>query len=447
MRRRGCRRNAGPVLKCDSDDAAKQSAALLGATRTLLQTFTSTAEKLASDSIEKMPADQRKLAEIKIGLVREASRILEKMELKSDGDKATATADFVIPPKVISSLLEPAVIASREAAMRTQSMTNLKRIGLALHNYAAVNQHFPPAVIRDKAGKPLLSWRVAILPYLDDSDIGAAGAQALYGQFHLDEPWDSEHNKPLIAKMPAAYRDPHEEATSTNVSYFMPTGPGTIGENPEGTKFQQITDGMSKTIMLIEAKHDIPWTKPEDLEIDPDATKPLPKFGGHMPNGLFATAFADGSVHVFSLGVVDSSLLRAMLTIAGGEVIDVNVLEATAPSQVAAPADRNRAMINSARAQILIFDHACPLFETHVGRMPKSLNELVEPPKDPAEAQKWAGPYVDKLPPDPWGNPYHLQGDGTQKPRIWSSGPDGKDGTADDITLDAAPNNNGLKSN
>ena len=113
--------NAGLVLTCDSDDAAKQSAALLGATRTLLQTFTSTAEKLASDSIEKMPADQRKLAEIKIGLVREASRILEKVELKSDRDKATATADFVIPPKVISSLLEPAVIASREAAMRRRA--------------------------------------------------------------------------------------------------------------------------------------------------------------------------------------------------------------------------------------------------------------------------------------------------------------------------------------
>jgi hypothetical protein len=305
--------NAGLLLKCDSDDAAKQSAALLGATRTLLQTFNSTAEKLASDSIEKMPADQRKLAELKIGLVREASRILEKMELKSDGDKATATADFAIPPNIISSLLEPALISSREGAMRAQGMNNLKQIGLAMFNYLTVNKHFPPAAIRDKDGKPLLSWRVAVLPYLEE--------QALYKEFHLDEPWDSDHNKALIAKMPALFRDPHEGATSANASYFMPTGPGTIGESNQGTRIKDIRDGTSKTIMLIEAKRDIPWTKPEDIEIDPEAAKPLPKFGGHMPEGLFGVAFADGSVHVISQGAVDANMLRALITIAGGETV------------------------------------------------------------------------------------------------------------------------------
>jgi Protein of unknown function (DUF1559)/BlaR1 peptidase M56 len=302
--------NAGLLLTCDSDEAAKQSAALLGATRTLLQTFTSTAENLASDSIEKMPADQRKLAEIKISLVREASRILEKVELKSDGDKATATADFVIPPKVISSLLEPAVIASREAAMRAQGMNNLKQIGLAMFNYLTVNKHFPPAAIRDKDGKPLLSWRVAILPFIEQ--------QALYNEFHLDEPWDSERNKPLIAKMPVVFRDPHEAAASTNASYFMPTGPGTIGENPKGTAIKNITDGTSHTIMLIEAKRDIPWTKPEDIEIDSDTAKPLPKFGGHMLEGLFIVGLADGSVHGMSAGV-DPDVLRSLFMIASGQ--------------------------------------------------------------------------------------------------------------------------------
>ena len=295
--------NAGLVLKCDSDEAAKQSAALLGATRTLLQTFTSTAEKLASDSIEKMPADQRKLAEIKIGLVREASRILEKMELKSDGDKATATADFVIPPKVISSLLEPAVIASREAAMRSQGMNNMKQIALAMHNYLAVNQHFPPAAFRDKDGKPLLSWRVAILPFLEQ--------QQLYNEFRLDEPWDSVHNKALIAKMPAVFRDPHEDASNTNASYFMPTGTGTIGDSQKGTMIERIIDGTSNTIMLVEAKRDIPWTKPEDIEIDPDATKPLPRFGGHMPQGLFGLALADGSVRGMTPSI-DPDALRTV---------------------------------------------------------------------------------------------------------------------------------------
>lgn len=97
---------------------------------------------------------------------------------------------------------------------------------------------------------------------------------------------------------------------------------------------------------------------------------------------------------------------------------------------------RRKALIDAAHAQVLIFDHACPLFETHVGRMPMSLDELLTQPNNPAEAQKWGGPYIDKLPTDPWGNPYQAQGDGVNKPRIWSFGPDGINGSADDISND-----------
>ena len=97
---------------------------------------------------------------------------------------------------------------------------------------------------------------------------------------------------------------------------------------------------------------------------------------------------------------------------------------------------RKGALRDAARAQILMFDSQCPLFETHVGRMPMNLEELVVAPQSGVEAQKWLGPYVDKLPPDPWGNPYQCQGDGTTKPRIWSFGPDGVNGTADDISND-----------
>ena len=79
-------------------------------------------------------------------------------------------------------------------------MNNEKQIALAMHNYHAANDHLPPAAIKDKAGKPLLSWRVAILPYLEQA--------ALYNKFHLDEPWDSPHNKALIASMPAVYACP-----------------------------------------------------------------------------------------------------------------------------------------------------------------------------------------------------------------------------------------------
>ena len=88
------------------------------------------------------------------------------------------------------------------------------------------------------------------------------------------------------------------------------------------------------------------------------------------------------------------------------------------------------------KAEILVLDHACPQFEADVGRMPVSLDELVHPPDDAAEKAKWAGPYVEKINVDPWGHPYRCEGDGKSKPRIWSIGPDGINGTADDISND-----------
>ena len=85
---------------------------------------------------------------------------------------------------------------AREAAIRAQCTNNEKQIALALHNYHDQHNSFPPAFSQGKDGKPLLSWRVLILPFLDQQ-------QALYDQFHLDEAWDSPHNRTLIAKMPA----------------------------------------------------------------------------------------------------------------------------------------------------------------------------------------------------------------------------------------------------
>ncbi len=109
------------------------------------------------------------------------------------------------------ALLLPAVQAVREAARRAQCTNNLKQIGLALHNYHSATNGFPAAAITSKDGKPLLSWRVAILPFIEQ--------QNLYNEFHLDEAWDSPHNKALIARMPKTYLCPtapvRQEGTTT----------------------------------------------------------------------------------------------------------------------------------------------------------------------------------------------------------------------------------------
>src|SRR5271166_372859 len=95
---------------------------------------------------------------------------------------------------MLIALLLPAVQAAREAARRAQCTNNLKQIALAMHNYASANNCFPPAATYTRDGKPLLSWRVLILPYLEQA--------SLYNQFHLDEAWDSPNNKPLGDRMP-----------------------------------------------------------------------------------------------------------------------------------------------------------------------------------------------------------------------------------------------------
>ena len=101
-----------------------------------------------------------------------------------------------------------------------QDVNNLEQIGLALINYNDVFIHFPAEYISDASGTPLLSWRVAILPFL--------GFDALFNQFHLNEAWNSPNNLPLLQQMPDIYRSPLDPANSTTTRYAGGSGPGTM---------------------------------------------------------------------------------------------------------------------------------------------------------------------------------------------------------------------------
>ncbi|MFN6052013.1 MAG: DUF1559 domain-containing protein, partial [Planctomycetia bacterium] len=124
----------------------------------------------------------------------------------------------------------------REAAQRASSTNNLKMIGLAMHNYDATYNGFPPVAISDKkTGKPLLSWRVALLPYLDEDN--------LYRQFKLDEPWDSEHNIKLAAKMPKVYTHPTKNKPGDNKTHYRVFyGNGAVFDMNKPCSFRDITD-------------------------------------------------------------------------------------------------------------------------------------------------------------------------------------------------------------
>jgi RNA polymerase sigma factor (sigma-70 family) len=221
-----------------------------------------------------------------------------------------------------------------EDALWARHSLNLKRIGLAMVNYQSAEGHYPPAAIMSKDGKPLLSWRVAILPYLE-------GFEALYKEFRLDEAWDSPHNMALLVRMPSVFSSRADHiATPTTTPYrvfvgskesqqearlmtgvepggMIPFEAGTMFRVHRGTELREITDGTNNTILVVEAAQAVPWTKPEELSYAVD--RPLPPLGGSMRQG-FAALFASGLVRFLDISF-DERTIRALATRNGGEIV------------------------------------------------------------------------------------------------------------------------------
>jgi prepilin-type processing-associated H-X9-DG protein len=195
----------------------------------------------------------------------------------------------------------------------------LKQIGLAFHNFHDSTGQLP-AGFYGPDGKVGLSWRVAILPYIEHDN--------LFRQFKLNEPWDSEHNKKLIPQMPKIYGPPDNEIDTNGHTYLrafagngalMPLpGPefkGQAGQMVRGPRIFDITDGTSNTLMVVEAGEAVVWTKPDELEFKPSG--PLPKLGGVFRDGM-NVLFCDGSVR-FLEADIPAAKLKALITTNGGE--------------------------------------------------------------------------------------------------------------------------------
>jgi prepilin-type processing-associated H-X9-DG protein len=243
--------------------------------------------------------------------LRAADSLLEKARVETTEGFVRLHAESAVDLAEGIRLLAPAVTSARAAARRAQSTNNLKQIGLAFHNHAANTNRFPASANRHK-GKFPYSWRVAILPYIEQ--------QELYNQYNFDEPWDGPNNRKLIDKMPANYAYPGADGRPTSrshTSYFVFTGASTIGGAEGGAQIQEITDGTSMTILAVEAGREVPWTKPEDIVFEPNA--PMPELGGFTPDG-FNALFADGSVRYIKK-TVDPRILKCLITRNGGEVV------------------------------------------------------------------------------------------------------------------------------
>jgi hypothetical protein len=230
-----------------------------------------------------------------------------------------------------AALLLPAVHKAREAARENAEMNNMKQIALGFLNYESAQGHFPTDIY-DKDGKPLLSWRVQLLPYLEQ--------MTAYQGIKRDEPWDSPHNRQFLAKMPAVFDSP--SASQPGKTRFLAfKGDKTAFPGARALRMQAITDGTSNTLMVVEVAPEraVEWTKPADINFKPD--KPFD--GLQFDRGAFLAAFIDGSVRRITLAISPETMKRLVIR-DDGEVIDGGELSAPPaprPPEPSEPADQD----------------------------------------------------------------------------------------------------------
>lgn len=230
--------------------------------------------------------------------------------------------------KVVKEVVEGA----RETVESEQSHGNLQQIGSAIHQHVNVTGSLPtdsrdvdnPRKAGGKpSGRPLLSWRVHILPYL--------GEEALYRRFKLDEPWDSQNNRPLLAQMPAVYITPeagkragpgktyYRGFTHKGAAFEKAPVPGAPLKLNFGASFP---DGLTITLLVVEAGEAVEWTKPDDFDWSPG--RPRPELGGISPKLPYCyILMGDGSVRKLRKDVPDQTL-RWLIDRMDGNVIPNN---------------------------------------------------------------------------------------------------------------------------
>ncbi len=229
--------------------------------------------------------------------------------LKPVADKVKAASQFAVFMENVLVLLTEKEIKPR-----------LRELVLAIHNYESANGCFPPTkASRKPDGSSGLSWRVHILPFLEEME--------LYEQFKLDEPWDSPHNLPLLKKMPNVF-----QTGSINIAgkpnsipeghtiLMAPIGKGTIFGGKEVVTFGKITDGTSNTIMLLAVndEHAVPWTAPQDFVFDP--TNPIAGLQVNAAEKFFA-ALSDGSVQEIPANLPAKTILN-LFQMSDGNVVE-----------------------------------------------------------------------------------------------------------------------------
>ncbi len=220
------------------------------------------------------------------------------------------------------ALLLPAV-GSGPPSRRMLCANNLKQIGIALHTYHDAFGCFPPAYVADKDGKPLRSWRVLLLPFLEQ--------EPLYRLYRFDEPWDGPNNRKVaaLAKDFDVFSCPAQAPGGLvgETSYVAVIGPHTAFPGETCVSMQDIKDGPASTLMVVEVHHSgIHWMEPRDLHV----LQTTPVISAKSGQGISSThkngaqvVTADAAVHFLPADATFPELLRGLISIDGGEGVKI----------------------------------------------------------------------------------------------------------------------------
>ncbi len=245
-------------------------------------------------------------------LLDQFGHALRETAIKADGSTVKVSVKAPLDEKLIKAAVAETLPGVQRAAHRATTMNNLKQIGLSIIKTADdADGRMPDAVVYSKAGKPLYSWRVAILPNL--------GERELYNKLKLDEPWDSEHNKPLLAKMPKVFEMPGVKAPEGMTFFQIFDGAGILSTPNRRVRYPaSFQDGTSQTILVVEAAEAVHWAAPKDIEYSPRVS-PLKQIGRHLgKSGL--CVMGDGAIHSLYPKLSEETL-RAAITPANNDIL------------------------------------------------------------------------------------------------------------------------------
>lgn len=215
---------------------------------------------------------------------------------------------------ILLALLLPAVQAARDAARRAACTNNMKQLGLAMHIFHDTNKHFPGYEHPEHPELQPCSWRVQMLPYLEQDHV--------YRQYDRTKPWDSPANIILEAMIGNSYKCPSNPAQDTDSDYLTLVGPNCVFQEKGHTSIQDITDGTSNTMMIVESVNSgIHWMEPRDLAAQHAQVVSVDSMGHGLRShhrGVVNVTFCDGSVRSISADI-DPVVLQNLSTHNGGE--------------------------------------------------------------------------------------------------------------------------------